>query len=86
MSAKTVISVRLPSALANRLEVDAKENGMSLSGFVRLCLVDRLRERDQLAALQTMVTSAIKAHEAALPALLATVLDRYIAKETHQTW
>ena len=90
MSAKTLLSVRISTPLANRLQHEAESLGVPLSAYVRQRLADDLRDRDLLAAVQVAVSTAIQAHDNSMADTLTALLDRYTstpkAEEVTDAW
>lgn len=88
MSAKTLVSVRIPAALANRLHQEAENLGLPLSAYVRHQLEEALRERDMLTALNKAITHALGQHDARIMATLTTLLDQYTrpSEEMPTSW
>lgn len=73
MVPKTLLSVRLPVQISNRLQNDADAQGMSLSSYVRWRLSQDIHDRDLIGQIQTVVDQ----HDARIVESLGLLLDKY---------
>lgn len=77
MSAKTLLSVRIPAPLSNRLQTNADDIGIPLSAYVRQLLAAEVHQQDLLAAMQTTISVAVSEHDARMADTLGQLLDKY---------
>jgi len=77
MSAKTLLSVRIPAPLSNRLQKNADDIGIPLSAYVRQLLADELHQQDILASVHSTVNAALTEHDARMTDTLGQLLDKY---------
>ena len=77
MAAKTLLSVRIPTTIATRLQGEAECLGVPLSAYVRQRLSEDFRERDLLTAVQAAIESTLHAHDDHIAKTLKNLLDQY---------
>lgn len=77
MAPKTLLSVRIPTPLSNRLQSNADDLGLPLSSYVRQLLLNEINQQDMVASLNSTITSAINAHDGRIADTLSQLLDKY---------
>ena len=77
MAPKTLLSVRIPTLLANRLQANAEDLGLPLSSYVRQLLSNEINQQDIVAAMQSKISAALTEHDAQMTDTLTSLLDRY---------